>query len=941
MIRTGYSYKQAYGHLKDVANRLLECDYPALPIADRNSTHAFVKWDKLCKKVNRNPVFGCELFVTTDMEDRAVGDWWSFYPVSDMQVLNNLIYLASGQDWKLTYDQALRYCEQYGIFAITGPNVQLEEITDRGIVFIGISPATPIATQRYAEWEGYNCVATSNNFYPQSDDADLWQIACGRNANMQTYPQHILTDEEWMANVHIEGKLSALKRRDHILEHCVAKLVPGEMFVPIKPKTLREMCIDGAAFKGIDLNLKVYKERLDRELALIADKKFEDYFYIVADLIRYAKENMLVGPARGSSCGSLVCYLIDITAVDPIPHGLIFERFIDINRMDYPDIDVDFSADKREMVFEYARQKYGRDHVARLGTVTMFKPKSALAAGKAAFDIPPWKINKVVDSIIQRSTGDSRALQTMGDTFAETPQGRELIEEFPGLAIVAKLEGHPQGHSQHAAGLLISKDPILKHVAVDANTQAAMIDKYDAEAMNLLKVDALGLTQLSVFERAMELIGITDRRFLEKLPLNDQKAFDVLNRGHFYGVFQFAGISLQSICKQITVSDFNDIVSITALARPGPMASGGTMSWVRRKTGKETITYPHESFEGDLRDTIGIVCYQEQVMNIGRNVGDLSWEDVTALRKAMSKSLGKEFFNQYGDRWKEGARRKGVYGEIADKVWDDLCAYGAWSFNKSHAVAYGLISYYCCWFKAYHPVEFAAATLDQEADPLRQVAILRELAEEGIDYIPVDIGSSGDKWSVIERDGQKVLLGPLSNVKGVGAAATDQILNAREGNGEIREGILNKFAPPKTAIDDLYPIKAAVKRNHPDLEAIGIVTKPTNIKDIQCKKGAENKQYLVFCILNKIAPKDENEVVNVAKRGYALKGPVQALNLFLKDDTDEIFAKVDRWKFPELGKPIVDRGKARKALYAIKGTCPADFRMIKVQRVKYLGDLDD
>jgi DNA polymerase III alpha subunit len=278
---------------------------------------------------------------------------------------------------------------------------------------------------------------------------------------------------------------------------------------PERKATLREMCLHGAEERGLKvLGDEVYEARLNRELALIEEKDYTDYFYIVSDLCKWAKKNMVVGPARGSSCGSLVCYLLDITDIDPIPYGLIFERFIDVNRDDMPDIDIDFSDKNRHMVFDYLCERYGHDHVARLGTVAMYQPKSSLSEVGTALKIPKWMCDAVADSMLERSGGDARALFKIEDTLATMPAGQRLVQEYPEVAIVTKFEGHPRHNSTHAAGIVVADKPIYEYVAVDERTGSTMCDKKDAEgAFNLLKIDCLGLTQLSVFEDCLELAG--------------------------------------------------------------------------------------------------------------------------------------------------------------------------------------------------------------------------------------------------------------------------------------------------------------------------------------------------------------------------------------------------------------------------------------------------
>jgi len=944
-LRTGYSFREAAGSLEEVANVWQE-DVCSLiyPITDRASTFGWVRWDKLVRSKGGRPVFGVELAVTDSIHAKKPAyDHWTFLAIDDVASVNRLVELATTQFRYrplLTIEQALK---AEGVWAFVGNRTNPKLLGDpMPHVRFALSPSTSVGQARMAARAGWEFAAASDNRFPREGDRSFYEVLCGRNAESQSYAQHILSREEWLravAHTSIDTG-AALANSAAALESCSAKLPRAEMLKPARPATLRVMCEEGARLLRCDLTNPIYCDRLDRELGLIADKKFEDYFYIVAEMCQWARERMIVGPARGSSCGSLACYLMRITTVDPIPFGLIFERFIDVNRDDLPDIDIDFSDQQRHLVFEHINDLYGAERVARLGTVAMFQPRSALNEVGAALKLPRYKCDAVAESLIQRSSGDSRALNTLEDTLRSMPAGRTLLEDHPEAIVAARFEGHPRHYSQHAAGIVIAERPITDFVAVDHRTGATMCDKKDAEEYNLLKIDALGLTQLSVFEDALELAGLP-RDHLEKLPLNDDAAFDVLNKGQWSGIFQFNGMALQSITKQFRVDCFDDIVSVTALGRPGPLASGGAHEWIKRRNGNNPVVYPHPMFEPFMRDTLGIVLYQEQVMEIGRQIGDLNWGQVTALRKAMSKSLGKEYFDQFGDPWKAGAIAKGLDPAKADKVWDDLCAYGAWSFNKSHSVAYGLISYWCCWLKAHWPFEFAAATLSHELEPSRQIIMLREMVAEGYDYLPVVPKVSTNKWTTGYHENRKMLIGPLTSVKGIGPKMVEQILSARA-RGEPLQGraakVLNN---PKTDIDSLFPIRDAFARTLPNPAERNIHTPPTPI--IECQIGKNDREVLVFCTLSKINPRDENEAVIVARRGYEVKDAKTAsLNLQLTDDTDTIFGKINRYDYQRMGKDIVERGRVGKALYAVKGVIRGDtsFRMINIKMIRYIGDMD-
>lgn len=945
-LRTGYSFRSAVGKIDNVIERLKMVESPYAPITDTASTFGWVKWRKAAEKAGMRPIFGVELAVTPSLNEKKPSvDYWTFIARDSIVPLHDLIATAT-QQFRYQPLLSLEQAQARGdVSVIVGHRTNPENIVPATHLFWGMGPSLAKGQLRKALACGHDVVEVSDNRYPMQGQQGFYETVCGRGASVQSYPQWIMSENEWIVDCRSrfgKGDLcpvdAAIANLHKIAEASTATLLQAEMIHPERPKTLEQMCRENAVSLGCDLLRPEYEARLKRELKLIHEKQFEDYFYLVSDICSWARERMIVGPARGSSCGSLVCFLLRITSVDPIPFGLIFERFIDINRADMPDIDIDFPEERRAEVFEYVAKKYGREKVARLGTVAMYQPRSALKEAAGAMEIPQWLLNPVMDAIIERSSGDSRALQATEDTLRDTASGKEFLDKYPEILVAIEMEGHPRHAGQHAAGIVITEQPITNYVAVDQRTGATMCDKKDAEDLNLLKIDALGLTQLSIFEHALELAGLP-RDHLFSLPLDDAKAFAVINDKKYSGIFQFNGLALQYIADQITITCLNDIVAVTALARPGPIATGGSQQWMNVHAGKEKERYPHPAFEPHLKETLGVVTYQEQVMQIGREIGGLSWEDVTALRKAMSKSLGKEFFDQYGDRWKAGAREKGIPEDVLTEVWDDLCAYGSWAFNKSHAVAYGLVSYYCCWLKAHHPLEFAAATLSHTKTPETQIKLLRELAAEGVQYLPADLELSSDKWTVKKGGNWNHLVGPLNNVVGVGPKMMSGILGARQRGEPITERARKLLENPRTKIDSLFPIRDAFFRHCPDPKALNIISKPRSVIDVQTI-GTEY-EVVTFVVAEQIKPIDENEENKVARRGgRKFTGPTAALNLRIADDTDVMFAKINRWDFERMGKPILERGRAGKALYAIKGNVPKDFRMISIKQVKYIGDLD-
>jgi DNA polymerase III alpha subunit len=948
MIRTGYSFNKAIGHIENVFSRLVECRYKSFPIVDYNSTFGFNRWNKLCEKAGVNPVFGVELSSVKNLKcPKSPISNWVFLARDNLKSLNDAISTATANPTdkpKLTHQNILEILDNQHLFVIcneTTPIENLKEIRNASTLYVKLTPETPKGFYLSCKEMGLRFVACPENSYCEKQDRELYRLTFGKRAKTSAFDQHIVSDDELKEALYFVSDSDfkkAVSNRAKVLKSCNAKLKGAKVLVPEKEKHLKDLCVDGAKKLKIDLN-KEYSERLDYEIDLIYKKNFEDYFYIIQDLVGWAKKHMIVGPARGSSCGSLVCYLLGITTIDPIQYGLIFERFIDINRDDLPDIDIDFSDQNRHLVFEYAENKFGLDRVARLGTVSLYRGKSSLKELSKSLDIPPWEVDKVTESIVDGFAGDDRAFHTLEDTLNTTESGKKFLTKYPESALCCGIEGHPRNASQHAAGIVITNSPINETVAIDERTRSCMCDKKDAEELDLLKIDALGLIQLSIFERTLELIGkepFSSAGFLESIPLDDQASFDVINAQRYSGLFQW-GDAVKSLSKDITFTTIEDFISINALSRPGPLSTGEAHKWVKRKNGTRQVIYKHESLKPFTENTLGVITYQEQVMFIVKELGGLSWADTSEVRKAMGKSKGREFLSKFENKFVKGAKKNGVSKKDAVEIWASLVSFGAYAFNRSHSVAYGIIAYWCCYFKAHYPLEFAAATLDNQKDPNKQIVSLRELKDEGVSYVPYDIEKSSDKWEIRKKD--RVLVGPLRNIKGIGPAAEKEILECRQNNEPIRAALQKRIENSKTDIDTLYPVANAIKTLHPNLLAIGIETKPLPIEKAQCGVDGD---VLLFGVADRIKQIDENEPERVKKRdGKIVTGPTAAVNIWLNDDTDKIFCKINRYDYNRLSKLILSKGRQGKSLFAFKGKIPQGFRMMSIDRVKYLGEIDD
>ena len=931
-VRTEYCFRKAYGPL----NKVIEATGgDTIGISD-SGTWGHVAFNNACKKAGKKPLFGVEIPIVEDATDRSrqPTNEMSFIAKNNegLKELYQLVTKSTDKDHfyyhpRLSYEHLFDISDNIIMLTGTHPILGLLPLTNKANMYFELNPMTTKNNFKWAQEKGFEFVATSDNYYPTTKDKKAYEVLVGRNRQDRTAPMHILNEWEWADNLPWAPE-SAIANTYKIAEQCNVSLPTAQMISFHSDKTLQQLCEEGAPPRNIDLKDPVYKARLKRELDMIASKNFEDYFYVIADMINYAKQHMLVGPARGSSAGSLVCYLIGITDIDPIEHDLLFERFIDITREDLPDIDIDFQDDRREMVFDYIKDKYGYEKVAHLGTVSRYNAKSTIAEVAKELGIPAWEVNDLKGAIIERSSGDSRAAFCILDTFEELDVGRMVLGKYPQMRVAADMENHARHNGVHAAGIIITEEPVSLYCSVSGQTGAAQIDKKDAEDLNLLKIDALGLRTLSVLQDVLDQVGWS-RDKLINFPLEDEGAFKILNDEKYAGIFQFEGYALQSLTRQMKVHNFEDIASITALARPGPLNSGGTTQYIKRRTGEKPTEYLHPMTEDITKVTYGVVVYQEQVMTIARDVGKLSWEDVSQLRKAMSKSYGEEFFDRYWQRFKVGAEENDIEEDEALKIWKNINTMGSWAFNRSHAIAYGMVSYWCCVLKSRFPLEFAAACLRNVKDDEQGVRLLREVAREGLGYKPYDKFKSGMNWSV--QNGE--LIGGLIGIKGIGPKMAEDIVNRREMKQPLTPRQENLLNNGETPYDDIFECERRFGHIKADPAAHNIKTPIIDIQDLE----ADNPGTFVF--FGKLKEKnlrDMNETVNLAKRGgRRVDSHNLWLNMTFEDDTGPIISTIDRFKYPKLGKPIVEDGRIGD-WYLIKGYLKQGFRKIYVEKWRKL-----
>ena len=527
--------------------------------------------------------------------------------------------------------------------------------------------------------------------------------------------------------------------------------------------------------------IEEYEARLEREIACIKQMKFSGYFLIVWDFIRYAKEHDIpVGPGRGSAAGSLVSYVMEITNIDPLQNALLFERFLNPERISMPDIDIDFCMNRRGEVIEYVTRKYGREQVAQIITFNTMAAKAAIKDVGRALDMPYGDVDRIAKMIpatigvtIEQALKDSPPLQEAYDT---NPQTRELIDT------AKKLEGLVRGAGVHAAGVVIAPRPLTDLVPLSRSKNDEIVTAYDMKAvekMGLLKMDFLGLTTLTVIDDCLELIeGNSQQKLdMETIPLDDLKTYEqVFHRALTSGVFQFESGGMRDVLRRYKPTCVEDLTALNALYRPGPIQGGMIDDFIERKWGRRKVEYELPPLEGILKETLGVIVYQEQVMQIANVLAGYSLGEADLLRRAMGKKDPAEMAKQR-DRFVTGAVAKEFPKDKVTRIFDLMEQFAGYGFNKSHSAAYALLAYQTAYLKTHYPVEFMAALLTSEiSKPENVVKYIKECREMEIAVEPPDVRLSDADFT---PNGSAIRFG-LTAIKNVGRNAIDSILSARK-----------------------------------------------------------------------------------------------------------------------------------------------------------------
>jgi DNA polymerase-3 subunit alpha len=659
---------------------------------------------------------------------------------------------------------------------------------------------------------GVPLVATSDCHYPYPDDNEMQKILHSASRNTGTVAA---AEAEWEYDVRLTFPLSdkmiqerlmatglskmealrAIHNTEEIASRCNVTLPRSEVirfpcerygFSSVK-ELLWEWLRQGWRYRWqrnahMRKHKQAYWDKIVYEMSIIEPKDYMDYFAMLSDCVRWAKDNGIpVGPARGSAAASLVCYILRITEVDPMLFPtMMFERFIDLKREDLPDVDLDFADDRRDEVRLHLVELYGADHVGNIGNFGRYRGKNALDAVGRVHQVPKWEVKTVKDLVIERSGGDSRFDASLEDTFEMFPKAAEVLERWPILAQAIRLEGNYERMGVHAAGLVVSNMPITdtcamyhkENVGKDKKTvQVIAYDKKDAEYLGMLKADFLGLKTMGMIMRALNTIGMS-LDALYQVPLDDPETIEAFRTGDVQGIFQFEGRATRLMTMDVMPDNFMEIADINALSRPGPLFSGASATYVEIKHGEKQPEHLHPIVDKYTKSSQYQIIYQEQVLGIIREMGGFPVAKVADIRKIISQKLGEASFNAMREEFVKGAKEHhGVEEELADRIWKLMVTSATYSFNIAHCISYGMLAFWSMWLKVHHPVAFYAAQLSKVDDD-KWPALIRDASDnawkfgrEPIAILPPDIKLSGATWE--PHPTERAVLAGFTQVPGI------------------------------------------------------------------------------------------------------------------------------------------------------------------------------
>jgi DNA polymerase III subunit alpha len=819
-VYSAYSLLTSTASVHELINNAKKKGYKAIALTDRNVMYGTIEFYKLCLKNGIQPIIG----LTVDVESENDKDH-SFPLVllaENEKGFKNLLKISSAVQTKAVNGIPFKWLKHYseGLIAISpgiegeieqnllnGQIEEAKEVINKLRSIFGIESFylavqnhqlddEAIVTKRIqtiAKELSIPIAATNRVHYLEQLDmfAHECLVAIKNGDKLQDEHRERLGSDQFylktakeMTEVFSELP-EALENTITIAKRCMVNIELNKTYLPQFPTEngqspenyLEKLCKKGL-MERFTSPTQEYFERLSYELSVINSMKFSNYFLIVWDFMRYARENgILTGPGRGSAAGSLVAYVLYITDVDPLAHNLLFERFLNPERISMPDIDIDFPDHRRDEVIEYVARKYGELHVAQIVTFGTLAAKAAIRDVGRAFGLNTKELEQLSRRIpsvlginLEAAYKESQPLRAF---IEESPINRKLYET------ALKLEGLPRHTSTHAAGVVISEKQLIELIPIQEGHNHVYLTQYSMEHLEeigLLKMDFLGLRNLSLIESILTSIyKKTGRKIdIKTIPLNDVKTFELLARGETTGIFQLESEGMRKVLSRLVPSHFEDIVAVNALYRPGPMEN--IPLFIDRKHGRQAVDYPHSDLEPILENTYGVIVYQEQIMQIASTMAGFSLGEADLLRRAVGKKQ-KDVLDKERTHFVNGALKKGYDEVLANEIYDLIVRFANYGFNRSHAVAYSMIAYQLAYLKANYPLYFMAGLLTSAIGNETKIAqYILETKQKDIEILPPSINYSGYSFHV-EKTGIRY---SLAAIKSVGAAALKEIFQARK-----------------------------------------------------------------------------------------------------------------------------------------------------------------
>ncbi|PIX62028.1 DNA polymerase III subunit alpha [Candidatus Uhrbacteria bacterium CG_4_9_14_0_2_um_filter_41_50] len=840
-VHSHYSLLEALASPKKLVARAKEQGASALALTDNAVMYSAVEFYKECQKAEIKPIIGLDVYVALDrMTDRRPSIDNKNYRLTLIAInqagYKNLLKISTagfldGFYYRPRVDKELLKAHGEGLIALTGgvkgeiaeklligdedkaksALADYQKIFGKENVYLELIhhpdfPRQVEANEKvkiFAQQTGTPMVVTKNIFYLDPSDQEGYeaQLCIQRGRTLDDF-RRTNTEDVDLSMSHPQEIIDAFADLPEALENTkkIADRVNFEMdlghnYLPIFPMPagmsdndyLHELAWEGLKRRYPEITDAI-KERFEYEYGVMTGMGFASYFIIVQDFVRWAKEQgILVGPGRGSAAGSIIAYALNITDIDPLEYGLLFERFLNPDRISMPDIDMDFADSRRGEVLQYVTEKYGADRVAGIITFGTMMPRAAVRDTARVLGLSYEEADLIAKCVPPPVQGK---YQKLADSVREHPDLRDLVTSNlmarRVVELAQKLEGNPRHASQHACGIVIGDVPLVERTALQTGQREdmALVVQYSlnsAEAVGLVKMDFLGLSNLSVIQDALEIIKAVHGQTvdMDNISLDDKKAFELLGRGETTGVFQLESDGMKRYIRDLRPSSMEDIIAMVSLYRPGPMQF--IDSFIKRKHGKEKITYEHPLLEDALKATYGIPVYQEQVMQVAKDMAGFTGGEADTLRKAMGKKIA-ELMSKMKIKFVDGAIANNVDKKIAEAVFQKLEDFAAYGFNKSHAACYATIAYRTAYLKAHFPPEFMAALMNSDIGTIDRITIeVEECERMGIKVLPPDVNESFPGFAVVPSTNN--IRWGLSAIKNFGAEVAKALVRERKDNG--------------------------------------------------------------------------------------------------------------------------------------------------------------